>query len=68
MDMRMIKRETNGFPNSDTMMKGGFMFKSDRFIFRVTIASSKKRQKTTRFHSPGFMSVRKNQDFARSFF
>ena len=31
MDMQMVKRETNGFPNSDTMMKGGVMFNSDYY-------------------------------------
>jgi hypothetical protein len=29
MDLWMVKRETNGFPNPDTVMKGGVMFKSD---------------------------------------
>jgi hypothetical protein len=29
MDLWMVKRETNGFPNLDTVMKGGVMFKSD---------------------------------------
>jgi hypothetical protein len=32
MDMQMIKRETNGFPNPDTMMKEGVMFKSDYYF------------------------------------
>jgi hypothetical protein len=29
MNLWMVKRETNGFPNLDTMMKGGVMFKRD---------------------------------------
>jgi hypothetical protein len=29
MNLWMVKRETNGFPNPDTVMKGGVMFKSD---------------------------------------
>ena len=29
MDLWMVKQETNGFPNLDTMMKRGVMFKSD---------------------------------------
>jgi hypothetical protein len=29
MDLWMVKRETNEFPNLDTMMKRGVMFKSD---------------------------------------
>jgi hypothetical protein len=31
MDMWMIKRETNGFPNPDTNMKEGVMFKRDYY-------------------------------------
>jgi hypothetical protein len=31
MDMQTVKREINRFPNLDTMMKGGVMFKSDYY-------------------------------------
>jgi hypothetical protein len=31
MEMWMVKREANRFPNLDTMMKGGVMFKSDYY-------------------------------------
>jgi hypothetical protein len=29
MNLWMVKQETNGFPNMDTVMKRGVMFKSD---------------------------------------
>jgi hypothetical protein len=32
MNLWMVKRETNGFPNPDTVMKGGLMFKSDFIV------------------------------------
>jgi hypothetical protein len=31
MDMCMVKREMNEFPNLDKMMKGDVMFKSDYY-------------------------------------